>query len=204
MLEAQSSDDAKTQADKYSHEDFENEIEDSEEDANQLDSESFNDNFDMGVIADYVGPAIDEGIVSRINDGLLLSSDRSRTRDQITSNRCAPKQAFATALYISDYLLTINICDSSSDTWPSVKFVIASQMDIVIILTICGSVLEYNKMMPSCSLNFAPGALDSQFSPKADHGSLDLPQAHLIPLPSSPIYAKGGPRVFRPTLLDHT
>ena len=39
----------------------------------------------------------------------------------------------------------------------------------------------------------------AQFLPKADHGSLDLPQAHLIPLPSSPISAKGGPWVFRPT-----
>ena len=164
LLEARverSSDDAKTQADECSHEDFENENEGSEEDANQLDSESFNDSFDAGVIADYVGPAIDKGIASRINEGLLLPSDRSRTRDQMTSNRCAPKQAFAAALYISDYLLTIDICDSSSDTWPSVKFVIASQMDIVIILTICGSVLEYNKMMPSCNLNFATGALDS-------------------------------------------
>ena len=156
-----SSDDAIAQADKYSHEDFENKIEDSEEDANQLDSESFNDSFDTGVITDYVSPAIDKGIASRINEGLLLPSDRSRTRDQITSNRCAPKQAFAAALYILDYLSTINICDSSSDAWPSVKFVIASQMDIVIILTICGSVLEYNKMMPSCNLNFATGALDS-------------------------------------------
>ena len=135
--------------------------EDSEEDANQLDSESFNDSFDAGVIADYVGPAIDKGIASRINEELLLPSDRSRTRDQITWNRCAPKQAFAAALYILDYLSTIDICDSSSDTWPSVKFVIASQMDIVIILTICGSVLEYSKMMPSCNLNFATGALDS-------------------------------------------
>ena len=165
LLEARvekSLDDAKRQADEYSHEDFENEIEDSEEDANQLDSESsFNDSFDAGVIADYVGPAIDKGIASRINEGLLLPSDRSRTRDQITSNRCAPKQAFASALYISDYLSTIDICDSSSDTWPSVKFVIASQMDIVIILTICGSGLEYNKMMPSCNLSFATGALDS-------------------------------------------
>ena len=65
LLEAwveRSSDGAKTQADEYSHEDFENEIEDSEEDANQLDSESFNDSFDAGVIADYVGPAIDKGI----------------------------------------------------------------------------------------------------------------------------------------------
>ena len=155
-----SSDDAKTQADEYSHEDFENEIEDSEEDTNQLDSESFNDSFDAGVIADYVGPAIDKGIASRVN-GLLLPSDRSRTRDQITSNRCAPKQAFAMALYVSDYLLTIDICDSSSDTWQSVKFKIASQMDIVIILTICGSVLEYNKMMPSCNLNFTTGTLYS-------------------------------------------
>ena len=42
------------------HEDFENEIEDfSEEDVNQLDSESFNDSFDAGVIADNVEPAID-------------------------------------------------------------------------------------------------------------------------------------------------
>ena len=91
----------------------------------------------------------------------MLPSDRSRTRDQITSNRCAPKQAFAMALYILNYLSTIDICDSSSDTWPSVKSVIASQMDIVVILTICGSVLEYNKMVPSCNLNFATGALDS-------------------------------------------
>ena len=57
----ESSDDAITQA--YhgcSHEDFENEIEDfSEEDVNQLDSESFNDSFDAGVITDNVGPAID-------------------------------------------------------------------------------------------------------------------------------------------------
>ena len=66
MLETQvekkgpeSSDDVLTQADEYSHEDFENEIEDSEEDANQFDSESFNDSFDTGVIADNVGPAID-------------------------------------------------------------------------------------------------------------------------------------------------
>ena len=74
LLEAQverSSDDAKTQADEYSHEDFENEIEDSEEEANQLHSESFNDSFDAGVIADYVGPAVDKGIASRINEGLL-------------------------------------------------------------------------------------------------------------------------------------
>ena len=156
-----SSDDTKTQADEYSHEDFENEIEDSEEDANQLNSESFNDSFDAGVIADYVGPAIDKGIASRIGEGLLLPSERSHTRDQITSNCWAPKQAFAAALYISDYLLTIVICDSSSDMWPSVKFVIASQMDIIIILTVCGSVLEYNKMMPSCNLNFATGALYS-------------------------------------------
>ena len=36
------------------------EIEDfSEEDVNQLDSESFNDSFDAGVIAHYVGPTID-------------------------------------------------------------------------------------------------------------------------------------------------
>ena len=83
--------------DEYSHEDFENEIEDSEEDAIQLDSESFNDSFDPGVITDNVGPAIDKGIASRINEGLLLPSDRSpskrsyrRTRDQKTSNRCAP------------------------------------------------------------------------------------------------------------------
>ena len=156
-----SSDDAKTQVDEYSHEDFENEIEDSEEDANQLDSEFFNDSFDAGVIADYVGLAVDKGIASRINEGLLLPSDRSRTRDQIALNRCAPKQAFAAALYISDYLSTIDICDSSSDTRPSVKFVIASQMDIVIVLTICGYVLEYNKIMPSCNLNFAIGALVS-------------------------------------------
>ena len=31
----------------------------SEEHVNQLDSESFNDSFDAGVIADNVGPAID-------------------------------------------------------------------------------------------------------------------------------------------------
>ena len=154
-----SSDDTKTQADEYSHEDFENEIEDSEEDANQLDSES-NDSFDAGVITDYVGPAIDKGIASRINDGFLLPSDRSRTRDQITSNRCAPKQVFAVVLYISDHLSTIDICDSSSDTWPSVKFLIALQMDIATSIS---------------------------------------PQAHLIQLPSSPISAKGGPWVFRPT-----
>ena len=156
-----SSDDANTQADEYSHEDFEHEIKDSEEDANQLDPESFNDSFDAGVIADYVGPAIDKGIVSRMNEGLLLPSDRSCTRDQISSDRCAPKQAFAAALYILNYLSTIDICDSSSDTWPSVKFMIASQMDIVIILTICRSVLEYKKMIPSCNLTFATGALDS-------------------------------------------
>ena len=49
-----------TQAYGCSHEDFENEIEDfSEEDVNQLDSESFNDSFDAGVIADNVGPATD-------------------------------------------------------------------------------------------------------------------------------------------------
>ena len=87
-------------ADEYSHEDFENEIEGSEEDANQLDSESFSDSFNAGIIADYVGLAIDKGIASPINEGLLLPSDRSRTRDQTTSNRCAPKQAFAAALYI--------------------------------------------------------------------------------------------------------
>ena len=52
--------DAVTQACGCSHEDFENEIEDfSEEDVNQLESESFNDSFDAGVIADNVGPAID-------------------------------------------------------------------------------------------------------------------------------------------------
>ena len=112
-------------------------------------------------IADYIGPAVYKGIVSLINEGLLLPSDRSRTRNQITLNRCAPKQAFAMVLYVSDYLSTIDICDSSSYTWPSVKFVNASKMDIVIILTICGSVLEYNKMMPSCNLSFATGALDS-------------------------------------------
>ena len=69
LLEARverSSDDAKTQADEYSHEDFENEIEDGEEDANQLDSESFSDSFDAGVIADYVSPAIDNGIASHL------------------------------------------------------------------------------------------------------------------------------------------
>ena len=76
----ESSDDVITQADEYSHENFENEIEDSEEDANQFDSESFNDSFDAGVIADNVGPAIDEGIASRINEGLLLPSDRSRIK----------------------------------------------------------------------------------------------------------------------------
>ena len=62
------------------HEDFENEIEDSEEDANQLDSESFNDSFDAGVIADNVGPAIDRSIASWINEGLLLPSDRSHIK----------------------------------------------------------------------------------------------------------------------------
>ena len=51
-------------------------------------------------IANYIGPAIDMGIASRINEGLLLPSDRSRTRDQMTSNRCTPKQAFAAVLYI--------------------------------------------------------------------------------------------------------
>ena len=77
----ESSDDAITQADEYSHEDFENEIEDfSEEDVNQFDSESFNDSFDVGVFADNVGPAIDKGITSRINEGLLLPSDRSRIK----------------------------------------------------------------------------------------------------------------------------
>ena len=92
----ESSDDVLTQADEYSQEDFENEIEDSEEDANQFDSESFNDSFDAGVIADYVGPKIDKGIASRINKGLLLPSDHSRikaimqTRQRPeTSNRCA-------------------------------------------------------------------------------------------------------------------
>ena len=85
LLEARverSSDDAK-QAYEYSREDFENEIEDSEEDANQLDSESFNDSFDTVVIADYVGPAVDKGIASWINEGLLLPSDRSRTRGKV-------------------------------------------------------------------------------------------------------------------------
>ena len=77
---SESSDDAKTQADEYSHEDFENEIEDSEEDANQLDSESFSDSFDAGVIADNVGPAIDKGIAPRINEGLLLPSDCFRIK----------------------------------------------------------------------------------------------------------------------------
>ena len=61
------------------HEDFENEIEDSE-DANQLDSESFNDSFDSGVIADNVSPAIDRSIASWINEGLLLPSDRSHIK----------------------------------------------------------------------------------------------------------------------------
>ena len=68
----ESSDDVITQADEFSHENFENEIEDSEEDANQFDSESFNDSFDAGVITDNVGLAIDKGIASRINEGLLL------------------------------------------------------------------------------------------------------------------------------------
>ena len=76
----ESSDDVITQADEYSHEDFENEIEDSEEDANQFDSESFNDSFDAGVIADNVDPKIDKGIASRMNEGLLLPSDRSRIK----------------------------------------------------------------------------------------------------------------------------
>ena len=83
----ESSDDAITQADEYSHEDFENEIEDSEEDANQFDSESFNDSFDAGVIADNVGPAIDKGIASRINEGLLLPSDRSRIKAIIQTHQ---------------------------------------------------------------------------------------------------------------------
>ena len=77
---SESSDDAKTQADEYSHEDFENEIEDSEEDANQLDSESFNDSFDA------VGPAI-KGIASRISEGLLLPSDRSRIKAIIQTHQ---------------------------------------------------------------------------------------------------------------------
>ena len=92
----ESSDDVLTQADEYSHEDFENEIEDSEEDANQFDSESFNDSFDAGVIADNVGPKIDRA--SRLGSTkdycyhlIILASKRScrRTRDQKTSNRCA-------------------------------------------------------------------------------------------------------------------
>ena len=76
----ESSDDVITQADEYSHEDFVNEIEDSEEDANQFDSESFNDSFDAGVIADNVGPKIDKGIASRINEGLLPQSDHFRIK----------------------------------------------------------------------------------------------------------------------------
>ena len=104
----ESSDDIITQADEYSHKDFENEIEDSEEDANQFDSESFNDSFDAGVIADNVGPKIDKGIASRINEGLLLPSDHSRIKaimqthqrpENIESLR-TPK--LNTALQISD------------------------------------------------------------------------------------------------------
>ena len=104
----ESSDDVITQADEFSHENFENEIEDSEEEANQFDSESFNDSFDAGVIADNVGPAIDKGIASRINEGLLLPSDRSRIKaimqthqrpENIESLR-TPK--LNTALQISD------------------------------------------------------------------------------------------------------
>ena len=104
----ESSDDVITQVDEYSHEDFENEIEDSEEEANQFDSESFNDSFDAGVIADNVGPKIDKGIASRINEGLLLPSDHSRIKaimqthqrpENIESLR-TPK--LNTALQISD------------------------------------------------------------------------------------------------------
>ena len=83
----ESSDDVLTQADKYSHEDFENEIEDSEEDANQFDSESFDDSFDAGVIADNVGPNFDKGIASRINEGLLLPSDHSRIKAIIPTHQ---------------------------------------------------------------------------------------------------------------------
>ena len=104
----ESSDDDITQADEHSHEDFENEIEDSEEDANQLDSESFNDSFDAGVIADNVGPAIDKGIASRINEGLLLPSDRSRIK-ALTQTHQRPENIESlrtpklnTALQISD------------------------------------------------------------------------------------------------------
>ena len=61
----ESSDDVLTQADEYSHEDFENEIEDIEEDANQFDSESLNDSFDAGVIADNGGPKL---IRDRVTD----------------------------------------------------------------------------------------------------------------------------------------
>ena len=85
----ESSDDAITQADEYSHKDFENEIEDSEEEANQIDSESFNDSFDAGVIADNVG----RQLIRASRHGstkdycyhlIVLASKRSyrRTRDQ--------------------------------------------------------------------------------------------------------------------------
>ena len=103
MLETQveekgpeSSDDVLTQADEYSHEDFENEIEDSEEDANQFDSESFNDSFDAGVIAGNGGPklirASRHGSTDYCYHLIFLASKRSSrcTRDQKTSNRCAP------------------------------------------------------------------------------------------------------------------
>ena len=121
----ESSDDVITQANEYSHEAFENEIEDSEEDANQFDSESFNDSFDAGVIANNVGPKIDKGIASQINEGLLLPSDRSRIKaimqthwrpENIESLR-TPK--LNTALQISDVgereeIATLVYCKSRS------------------------------------------------------------------------------------------
>ena len=84
----ESLDDVLTQADEYSLEDFENEIEDSEEDANQFDSESFNDSSDAGVIADIGGPklirASRQGSTDFCYHLIFLASKRSCrcTRDQ--------------------------------------------------------------------------------------------------------------------------
>ena len=94
-------------------------------------------------------------------------------------------QAFAAALCISNLILFFDhryLCDSS-DTWPSVTFVISSQyMDTVTILLLADLFGNTTRCCLHHATSFTPQAhlircKAAIFPPKAAYGSLDLPQS---------------------------
>jgi hypothetical protein len=77
------------EASAFGHENFEDEIQDrlqaeagaAAREQSLETEEDFCPSFDAGVVEDLTGPSLDDGIAARINEGLLLPSDRARLKN---------------------------------------------------------------------------------------------------------------------------